>query len=687
MPLLIQSVPGDPVLFLASLVALAPFIGFAVISAIPASRARLIEWISVLSVGISAAVSLLILYFEFIGNGVGVYPAAYQQQFKFLNLGSAGGTPVAVSLGIYVDWLTVVMIAAVSFVSLLIVIYSVGYMHAEGRRRKRYFGVISMFVGSMLGLVLANNLLELYIFWELVGLGSYLLIGFWYEKPSAARAAKKAFIVTRFGDMFLLFGIVLLLSIGDHTLAYSQLFSASSIGKLNGSGLLTIATLALFGGAMGKSAQFPLHDWLVDAMEGPTPVSAMIHGATMVNAGVYLVARMYPLFTQTPFSSLFVAFIGAFTALFAATMALGTYDIKRVLAFSTISQLGYMFLALGAGAYILSSIGPTTNGVPNYSLGYSAGMFHLVNQAIFKALLFLAAGSVMHALGGIQDMRQMGALRSKLKITSITMLFGALSLAGILPFSGFFSKDAILQSALAGIPYSWVFVIIWLFGIAAAFLTALYIFRLWFMTFTGHSRVPEEVHVHESPPVMTYPLVVLAILSLAVGFTVLGVAGFGMAVHYPVTFQAGIISGQTPYTEFNGVFGLLADPFTYLSLALALAGLFIAYAVWYRERNLSAFLSKPFPHGIQKVLAERYYFPQAYDKLGMWIGYGIARGLDFFDRKAVDGFINGVGAVFVGASQRLRKSETGFVQNYASVIIAAVVIIVAILLLFPGMGV
>lgn len=632
--------------------------------------------------------SLLILYFEFTGNGAGIYPAAFQQHIAFLNLSQPGSTGAVLNLGIYVDWLTVVMVAVVSSVSLLIVIYSVGYMHEEGRRRKRFFGVLSMFVGSMLGLVLANNLLELYLFWELVGLGSYLLIGFWYEKPSAARAAKKAFVVTRFGDMFLLFGIVLLLNIGQHTLSYSQLFSPGSISALNGSGLLTIATLALFGGAMGKSAQFPLHDWLVDAMEGPTPVSAMIHGATMVNAGVYLVARMYPLFTQTPASALFVSFIGAFTALFAATMALATYDIKRVLAFSTISQLGYMFMALGAGAYILSSTGPATLGSPNYSLGYSAGMFHLVNQAIFKALLFLAAGSVMHAMGGIQDMRQMGALRSKLRITSVTMLFGSLSLAGIIPFSGFFSKDATLEAAFGGISYSWVFALIWLFGIAAAFLTALYIFRLWFMTFTGSSRVPEGVHVHESPAVMTGPLVILAILSLVVGFSVLGVAGFGMAVHYPITFASGVLtSAATPYTQFGGVLGLLADPLTYLSLALAFGGAFVAYSVWYRERSMEAFMSKPVPRRIFHILSERYYFPQAYDRIGMWFGYGISRGLDYFDRKGVDGLINGVGAFFMGISQRIRKSETGFVQSYVSVIVVAVIIIVALLLFYPVLGV
>lgn len=681
----------DPVLSLASLIAISPFVGFAIITIIPSSRSRLIEWISVLSVGVSAAVSLLILYFEFVGNGAGIYPKAYQQNIKFLNFGSVKGHSVILNLGIYVDWLSVVMVATVSLVALLIVIYSVGYMHAEGKRRKRYFGVISMFVGSMLGLVLANNLLELYIFWELVGLGSYLLIGFWYEKPSAARAAKKAFVVTRFGDMFLLFGIVLLLGVGNHTISFgygaSQLFSTSSISSLKSQGFITIATLAMFGGAMGKSAQFPLHDWLVDAMEGPTPVSAMIHGATMVNAGVYLVARMYPLYTQAPFSALFVALIGAFTAMFAATMALGTYDIKRVLAFSTISQLGYMFMALGAGAYVLSAAGPVTAGSPNYSLGYSAGMFHLVNQAVFKALLFLAAGSVMHALGGVQDMRQMGALRSRLKITSLTMLFGSLSLAGIIPFSGFFSKDATLEAAFGGISYSWVFALIWIFGIVAAFLTALYIFRLWFMTFAGKPKTPPEVHVHESPSVMTVPLIILAILSLVVGFSVLGVAGFGMAVHYPVTFSQVLTVTATPYSEFNGVFGLLSDPLTYLSLALAFGGLFVAYSVWYRERNLDSFMSRPFPRKAFKVLSERYYFPQAYDKIGLWLGYGISRGLDFFDRKGVDGFINGVGSFFMGISQRIRKSETGFVQNYASVVVAAVVIIVLILLIFPGLGV
>lgn len=668
-------------LYYSPLVFIAPFAAFAIISAIPSSRSRIAELLSVAGVGISAAISLLLLFQEFMTSGSGIYPQAFTEQVLFLRF-SSNSQSVSVHAGIYIDWLTVVMMSVVSFVSLLIVIYSIGYMHEEGNRRKRYFGVISMFVGAMLGLVMASNLIELYIFWELVGLGSYLLIGFWYEKPSAAKAAKKAFVVTRFGDMFLLFGIVLLLNIGNHTVSYSSLFSTSSIGKLSSSSLLTVATLAMFGGAMGKSAQFPLHDWLVDAMEGPTPVSAMIHGATMVNAGVYLVGRMYPLFTHTPFSSLFVAFIGAFTAFFAATMAIATYDIKRVLAFSTISQLGYMFMALGTGAYVLSVIGPGTATSPNYSLGYSAGLFHLVNQAVFKALLFLAAGSVMHALGGIQDMRQMGNLGRKLRITSVTMLFGSLSLAGIVPFSGFFSKESVIESAFSAFRYSPLFILIWIFGIATAFLTALYIFRLWFYTFTGNSRIPEGIKPHESPAVMTVPMIILAALTLVVGIAVMGTPGFATAVHYPIR-----LGRTSPYVSLGRFSGIFLVPDTYLSLLLAFAGIFVAYTVWYRGRDVSAFLSRPSVKRIFNVLAERYYFPQAYDSIGMTFGYGIARGLDWFDRKVIDGFVNGVGSFFLAAGQRIRKTETGFLQNYASVILAGLLIIAILVYLMTVMGV
>ncbi|MBX8631147.1 MAG: hypothetical protein KIY12_09360 [Thermoplasmata archaeon] len=645
----------------------------------PSSRPRISEWIAVTGVGISAALSLLILLIEFTGNGTGIYPVAFQQQFEYITFSKTAG----VYLGIYVDWLTVVMMAVVSSVSFLIVLYSVGYMHEEGRRRKRYFGIISMFVGVMLGLVMANNLLELYIFWELVGLGSYLLIGFWYERPSAAKAAKKAFIVTRFGDMFLLFGIILLLNIGNHTVLYSELFTPGSVTALKGSGLLTIATLALFGGAMGKSAQFPLQDWLVDAMEGPTPVSAMIHGATMVNAGVYLVARMYPLYSHDPVSSLFVAFIGGFTALFAATMAIATFDIKRVLAFSTISQLGYMFLALGAGAYVLSVEPAGSSSSVYYSLGYSAGVFHLMNQAIFKALLFLCAGSVMHALGGTQDMRQMGGLGRKLRITSTTMLFGSLSLAGIVPFSGFFSKDAVLDAALGASSYNSIFILLWLFGLAGAFFTGLYIFRLWFYTFSGKARYGSDVHVHESPPVMTVPLIILAVLTLVVGFSVLGVAGFAQAVHFPVVAKASL----SPYTQFNGVFGILYEPATYLSLLIAFLGIGLAYSYWGRGRTAESFVSGATGRRIYTLLAERYYFPQMYDSMGIALGYYIARGLDFFDRKVVDGIVNGIGRFFMNSAERMKKSETGFVQNYADVIILGVIVIAVILILLPVMGV
>ncbi|MFQ6033421.1 MAG: NADH-quinone oxidoreductase subunit L, partial [Candidatus Bipolaricaulia bacterium] len=366
------------------------------------------------------------------------------------------------NLGIYVDTLTALMLVVVSTISTLIVIYSIGYMGREGVRKPRYYAEISLFIGSMLGLILANNYLELYIFWELVGLCSYLLIGFWFERPAAAAAGMKAFIVTRIGDLFFLFGIILL---------YTN-FGTFNFGKLFGTlvgpeqaGLLKLITFLIFMGAVGKSAQFPLHIWLPDAMEGPSTVSALIHAATMVKAGVYLVARSYPLFVHSPETMLLVAGIGGFTALFTATMALVNNDIKRILAFSTISQLGYMMLGLGASGYAFS-LGAL--GAP----GFSASMFHLLNHAFFKALLFLGAGAVMHGLHDELDIRRMGGLHRKMPITSVTMLIAALAISGIPPFSGFWSKDAVLEAVFAVGEGNWFVMLLWLFGIITVFLTA-----------------------------------------------------------------------------------------------------------------------------------------------------------------------------------------------------------------------
>jgi NADH-quinone oxidoreductase subunit L len=444
------------------------------------------------------------------------------------------------NVGILIDPLAAVMLSMVSFVSLLIHIYAVGYMsHDKGQ--PRYFAETALFTAAMLGVVLSDNILQFFICWELVGLCSYLLIGFWFEKPSAASAAKKAFLTTRVGDVMFLAGIILLFSDifrifngsipeGVYVLRFDEIFSyIPQIAALNTQILgfevrhLTLITLLFFGGAVGKSGQFPLHVWLPDAMEGPTTVSALIHAATMVTAGVYLVARTFPMFIAAPYSLIIVAYLGAFTALFAATMGLVMNDIKRVLAFSTISQLGYMMLGLGMGAVIgVTAVGDS--------------LFHLINHAFFKALLFLCAGSVIHAVG-TQDIRQMGGVRKVMPITFATMLIASLALAGFgipgtsIGVSGFFSKDPIIEAAyLFGestenwMPY--------IFSIVAALLTSIYIFRLIFMTFTGKPRT--NYKGHESPSVMTVPLMILGVLALVFG--ALTKTGFGKSwkKHLPI---------------------------------------------------------------------------------------------------------------------------------------------------------
>src|SRR5213083_2804299 len=405
-------------------------------------------------------------------------------------LPSIPGNEIRISL--LIDNLSSLMLVLVSFLCLLIFIYSLGYMHEE-EGKPRYYAEVSLFATGMLGTVSADNFLQLLIFWEIMGLCSYLLIGFWYSKPEAAAAAKKAFLVTRVGDVLFLVGVLVIWNV----------FGTLSFGEIQGKmaslypnpltpQLLTLIPLLLFGGAVGKSAQFPLHAWLPDAMEGPTTVSALIHAATMVKAGVYLTARSFiflvPLApgVQPPFTAILViAGIGGFTAIFAATMAVVNFDIKRVLAFSTISQLAYMFLGLGAGAYLMAT--EAVNGEPVNSAGYSAALYHLFNHAFFKALLFLSAGSVIHAVH-TNDMRQMGGLSHHLPITSKTMLFGALALAGIVPFSGFFSKGEILSVTFEAGAEQPGFYLLYASGVVTAFLTAFYIFRLWFMTFRGEYR-------------------------------------------------------------------------------------------------------------------------------------------------------------------------------------------------------
>ncbi|KCZ72536.1 F420H2 dehydrogenase subunit L [Candidatus Methanoperedens nitroreducens] len=604
-----------------------------------------------------------------------IYPGGVVQQSWpwFANL----------NIGILIDPLAVVMLLMVSFVSLLIHIYAVGYM-AHDPAKPRYFAETSLFTAAMLAVVLSDNILQFFIAWEIVGVCSFLLIGFWYHKPSAAAAAKKAFLVTRVGDVLFLAGIVLLYvnmseliagraltpESGNFILQFKTMFEA--IPYID-SGQLTLITLLFFGGAIGKSGQFPLHGWLPDAMEGPTTVSALIHAATMVTAGVYLVARTFPMFVATPDSLvhgipdslLVVAIVGGFTALFAATMGLVMNDIKRVLAYSTVSQLGYMMLALGTAGAVIGA----------KAVGIS--MFHLISHAFFKALLFLCAGSVIHAVG-TNDIREMGGLFGKMKITAITMLIAALALAGIgIPFinigtAGFFSKDMIIEGAfeygeITG-GWGWVF---YGFAILAALLTSIYIFRLWFMTFTGKPR--SERRAHESPNIMTLPLMILAVFALFFGFSQ---SGF-----YPYLETNFELMG----VEIAGHEGEALHPsaiIIMLPVIVGVLGIVISYMIYHRRMlDMSKIVSSENP--LYKLLINRYYEPRlSADIIGVKLTHDVAaQSGEFVDRKIIDGLVidNIISSTLFQVGEVIRKLQTGVVQNYAAITLLGVGLLILLL--------
>ena len=639
----------------AWLIPILPLIAFVIIALAPKKfliREGGAPWIIGLSTA-SFVLSILVIIDILNGNTL---TGAASPRVTWLEVGD-----YKLTFGIWVDQLTGIMLLIVSLVGTLVVIYSVGYMRAEGERKRRYYAEISLFIGVMFGLVLADNYLFMFIFWELVGLCSYLLIGFWKERPSAASAAKRAFIVTRVGDIMLMSGLILLLkSVGS--LDFTTLFAQHSLTM--DPGLATLAMVFLFGGAIGKSAQFPLHEWLPDAMEGPTTVSALIHAATMVNAGVYLVARSFPMLIQTPDALALIGIIGGITALIAATNALVATDIKRVLAYSTISQLGYMMLALGAGGLILVTLSEA-----DVAEGYSAGMFHLMNHSFFKALLFLAAGSVIHGIG-TQDMRNMGGLSKTMKITSLTMLIGSLSIAGIPPFSGFWSKDEVLSSAFnaaqAAPDYGTLFLILWLMGVITAFLTAFYMFRMWFMTFSGKPRT--DSHSHESPRIMTYPLMILAVLAVVSGLIVLLSGGFLFEQVDPMQAMADIFM----------------SPLTYAALGASLIGLFAAYFIYYKGSVSVARLSQGVSGKFQRLLANRYYISAAYDAFGLYIIYGMSLVADIFDRYVIDGVVNGISSVSKRAGALMRPAQTGLVQNYIMIIMGGAILLLLFLMLKGG---
>jgi NADH-quinone oxidoreductase subunit L len=549
----------------------------------------------------------------------------YAQTFgTWLNVGT-----LHVDFSFVLDQLSLIMLLVVTGVGFLIHIYSVGYMaHDEGYAR--YFSYLNLFLFFMTTLVLAGNALVMFVGWEGVGLASYLLIGFWFQKSVAAEAGKKAFIVNRIGDVGFLIGMFLLLA-NFGTLTFTEIAAKLTASPGWIGGVLTATALCLLLGATGKSAQLPLYIWLPDAMEGPTPVSALIHAATMVTAGVYMIARTHALFDHSPFALGTVAVIGAATALFAATIGLVQTDIKRVLAYSTISQLGYMFLGCGVAAY-------------------SAAIFHLMTHAFFKALLFLAAGSVIHGMGGEQDLRKMGGLRKKLPVTFWTMTAATIAIAGIWPFAGFFSKDAILYAAFAQGPAGKA---LWFVGVVTAMLTAIYMFRLWYLAFFGESRSP-EVDPHESPWSMLGPLVVLALLSICGGW--IGIERF-----------AAFLAPATGARTVEASIGNLELILSIIAVVVALIGWYIADLLYRRKPAREAEIAAAYPAGY-KLLANKYYVDEFYGAAVVkplmvtstyFLGWVI-------DKAVISGgawLLGGI-ATFCGAL--LQRWQSGNIRSYAA---------------------
>jgi NADH-quinone oxidoreductase subunit L len=573
-----------------------------------------------------------------------------EQAFSWVDSGD-----LSVPVRLLLDPLSMVMVLVVTGVGFVIHLYSTGYMGHE-KAYGRYFAYMNLFTFSMLVLVMADNFLLMFFGWEGVGLCSYLLIGYWYQRPSAASAGKKAFVVNRIGDWGFMIGMFLIF-VSFTTLDFNRVFTEAPGRLLPGSAMVTAIAIFLFIGATGKSAQIPLYVWLPDAMEGPTPVSALIHAATMVTAGVYMIARCHILYTLAPAALMVVAIVGAVTALFAATIGLLQKDIKRVLAYSTVSQLGYMFLAMGVGAF-------------------ASGIFHLMTHAFFKALLFLGSGSVIHALSGEQDMDRMGGLKSALPKTHMTMLIATLAIAGIFPFAGFFSKDEILFHAWeSGGP------ILWSMGVIGAFLTAFYMFRLYFMTFHGPSRLSEEAkhHVHEAPNSMTIPLMILAVLSVVGGFIQIPLVEGGQrlsAFLAPVFADVAHVAGgaAAAHGAEHGGPGL-EIALMLISLAVAAAGIFLAYRFYMVDPAAPKRLAEQM-RGLYRLVLNKYWVDEIYnDKIVEPIRRGSIALWQKFDAAIIDGAVNGVGRQIERGAGLLRQAQTGSVQVYAMVITLGLVVV------------
>ncbi len=552
--------------------------------------------------------------------------------FTFLRTGS-----FAVDVDLFLDPLSSAFTLLVTGVGTLVHVYSIGYMEHD-RDRRRFFAYLNLFLASMLTLVLASNFVLLYLGWELVGVSSYLLIGFWHHKHSAATAAKKAFVTNRVGDVGLSVAVVLIFAMVG-SVAFGEVFARA--GELSTNAVTAICLLLLLG-ACAKSAQFPLHVWLPDAMEGPTPASALIHAATMVTAGVYLIGRAHPLFEHSQLALNLVMWVGVITVLIGGVIACVQDDIKKVLAYSTISQIGYMFLAVG--------LGPGA---------YAIGIFHLLTHGFFKALMFMGAGSVMHGLHDETDMRRMGGLRKSMPTTYWTFLAGWLAIIGAPPLAGFFSKDQILESAFVKGDY-----VLWFLALVGAGITAFYMTRLMCLTFWGPSRVDKDVHPHESPAVMTTPLVVLAVLA-ALGGIALNATPDGALSHWlePVFGHA-----EHPHSPVSPIV------LSIVTIAVVLAGAYTA-KVLYLDRPVE----RTAPQAVTAPVRwarNRLYFDTVYESVLMRPGQYLARALVFFDGRGIDGMVNGAAALIGGSSGRLRKTQTGYVRSYALGIAAGAVLLV-----------
>ncbi len=641
---------------------------------------------------VATAGSLLLSLWVFaaVAGGAGEN-GAYQETLYTWAAGDAlsqtGDTGIEFTFGILLDPLSSLMLVIVSLIALLVHMFSLGYMNDDGQTGlPRYYAELGLFTFSMLAFVFADNLLMAFMFFELVGLCSYLLIGFWFRTESAPSAAKKAFLVTRFGDYFFLIGVV---AIGATfgTLAFSgdnsfvvaagdAIDSGETLFGFDAQTWVTITGLLVLGGVIGKSAQFPLHTWLPDAMEGPTTVSALIHAATMVAAGVYLVARMFGYYALSPTSLAIIAFVGGFTALFAASMGVVKNDIKQVLAYSTISQYGYMMLALGVG-------------------GYVAGVFHLMNHAFFKALLFLGAGAVIIMMHHEQDMWEMGGLKEKAPVTYYTFLAGALALAGIIPFSGFWSKDEILFDAITIGLNEPIFLLAYAMGLTAVFFTGFYTFRMVFLTFHGeprsdHARDPVEIGWN-----MKLPLIVLGVLALVAGAA--NLAPVGKLLNVDIMFlESWLNSGfaELTYDEYRATAAgegierdfIGSETITLviaaaLGLGLAVGGAGVALVLYN--------VPEPIPHTenlgkARDVLRTNYYQDEYQVWLATHITLPIARGADRFDQSVIDGVVNGVSSVSLFGSSWVKRIQTGVVTNYAAFLIASFIALLVVLGVLGG---